>query len=137
MCAMGAGDLPGRGIAWSRAADGLAVLLGLASFIAALGLAMLIPFGIYLHLTEDRDRLQTLLYRISSSDQVAALSGYLASAAFPGLMGLVLALRRGRRAGRVSLAASAIRFSAWGLGLVGLIAALLLGLVGYRWTMWG
>ena len=137
MSILQAGEMPTRGSTRARLLDGLAAVFGSASAIAGIGAILAIPFGIALQLTEDRVRVQTRIYQLSSSSQAAYLAAVVGLVAVPGAVGLGLAWRGRRRIERVSLAAMAARFSIMGLVCDGLLLAALLALLGYRWLMWG
>ncbi len=127
---------PGRAVL-ARQVDGFAMALGVACFFAASGILILIPSGIYLDLIEERVRSQTRIYRLTGFDQAMYRLLVVGVAAITGAIGLALARRGGRPRKRASLAASAARFSAWGLATDGLILAVNLAALGYHWLMWG
>ena len=120
-----------------RSADEVALMFGAASMILGLGAAMLIGYGLTLQISEATTRLQTLAYeRTRPSDLVWSLA-FAAPAALSGGLGLWIARRRDRAAGKASLAATAARFSAVGLGSAGLIATLVAVAAVVRWLTWG
>ena len=130
-------EMPTRGPAWARVVDGLAAVFGAASAVAGIGAALAIPFGIALQITEDRVRVQTRIYQLTSFDQAMYLLAFIGLVAVPGAVGLGLAWRGWRSVERVSLAGMAARFSIMGLVCDGLLLGALLALLGYRWMMWG
>jgi hypothetical protein len=119
-----------------RVVDATAALLGLLGFVAGLGLLLVIPFGLFLQITEDHVRVQTRIYQLGSADAAYVLS-YLGGASVPAIAGLCLARRNGRPPSRLSLSASAVRFSTWGLAFDGVILGVMLALSVYRRWTWG
>ena len=129
--------------AWSSCApmrrwfmNGLAVVLGLTSATLGIAITLLIAYGLNLQITEHTGSRDSLIYRITDS---AAL-GYLLYFAFipvvPGAVGIWIARRRSREAGRTSLPAMAVRFSTLGLGLSAMIAAIIAVAALYRRITW-
>jgi hypothetical protein len=108
-------------------------MFGAASAVVGIGAILLIPFGIALQITEDHVRVQTRIYELTSFSQAAYLMVVIGLVALPGVVGLGLARRGGRRIERVSLAGMAVRLSFMGLICDGLLLAALLVLLGYRW----
>jgi hypothetical protein len=126
-----------RSTAKTRTVDEAAAMLGAASMILGIGASMLVAYGLVLNFTEERVSTQTLLYRLTHPSILVSLLIFAAPAAIAGGLGLGLARRRARAAGRVSAAATAVRFSIVGLACVGLIAATGAAAVIYRWLTWG
>ncbi len=126
-----------RADAKTRTVDEAAAMLGAASMILGIGAAMLMAYGLVLNFTEERVSTQTLLYRLTHPSILVSLLIFAAPAAIAGGLGLGMARRRARAAGRVSAAATAVRFSIVGLACAGLIAALGVTAVIYRWLTWG
>jgi hypothetical protein len=114
-----------------------AAMLGAASMILGIGAAMLVTYGLVLHFKEEQVSTQTLLYRLTHPSVLVSLLIFASPAAVAGGLGLAMARRRARAAGRVSAAATAVRFSIVGLACAGLIAALGVTAVIYRWLTWG
>jgi hypothetical protein len=120
----------------------LSLLLGIASVI--LGFALLAHAGYiaayFGFLKDDLNPSNTwrrLVHEVTKPVPMAYLVGWVGLAALLGGLGLWLA-RRGRgEGGRLSLAASAARFSILGLVGAGLDAAILAVLLGCRWYWWG
>jgi hypothetical protein len=125
-----------RAAAKTRTADEVAAMLGAASMILGIGAAMLVAYGLVLHFTEERVSTQTLLYRLTHPSVLVTLLIFAAPAAITGGLGLGMARRRARAAGRVSAAATAVRFSIVGLACVALIAATGATAITYRWLTW-
>ncbi|WP_406698663.1 hypothetical protein V5E97_07225 [Singulisphaera sp. Ch08] len=121
----------------SRTADEIALMWGVLSMVLGIAAAMLIAYGVALQITEERVSPQTLIYRMTHPSQLVALLQFASPAACTGIIGLGIARRRGRAAGRVTMAKSAARFSTIGLGLAALIAATVAAAALYRWQVWG
>jgi hypothetical protein len=126
-----------RADAKTRTVDEAAAMLGAASMILGIGAAMLVTYGLVLHFKEEQVSTQTLLYRLTHPSVLVSLLIFASPAAVAGGLGLAMARRRARAAGRVSAAATAVRFSIVGLACAGLIAALGVTAVIYRWLTWG
>jgi hypothetical protein len=121
----------------TRTADQFAVMLGAASMIVGIGAAILVSYGISLHIAENRTSTQSLIYQLTHPAAVISVLAIAAPAAISGGLALAIARRRARAAGRVSAAATAVRFSAVGLGCAGLIATAAASAAIYRWLTWG
>jgi hypothetical protein len=150
-----------RADARTRTADDVAAMLGAASMIVGIGAAMLIAIGLTMNVQDNRLTNQSLVYqltgpsgrggpairgRLTNQSLIYQLTGpgfviacllMAAPAAISGGLGLAIARRRGRVAGRVSTTGIALRFSAIGLGCVGLIVAFAAAALIYRWVTWG
>ena len=125
-----------RAAARIRTVDEVAAMLGAASMILGIGAAMLVAYGLVLNFKEEQVSTQTLLYRLTHPSILVPLLIFAAPAAITGGLGLGMARQRARAAGRVSAAATAVRFSIVGLACAGLIAALGVTAVIYRWLTW-
>jgi hypothetical protein len=121
----------------TRTADDLAAMLGLASMILGTGAAMLVASGVALNIAENRHTTQAFLYQMTHPAVVVSLLVIAAPPATFGVLGLAIARRRGRAAGRVSAAGVASRFSAIGLACAGVIVAFASAVAIYRWVTWG
>jgi hypothetical protein len=121
----------------TRTFDEVTRMLGVASAVLGIGAAMLVAYGLVLTFTEERFSAQTQLYRLTHPSVLVSLLIIAAPAAITGALALVVARRRARAAGRVSAAATAVRFSIVGLACVGLLAAIGASAVIYRWLTWG
>jgi hypothetical protein len=121
-------------------ASGFALLMGIGSILMSFILVMHFAY-LVLHFAYLRDpgglqgpSWRVLLFQATGAWGMAFFTAWLGLASGLGYVGLRLA-RRGREPGRpASLAASAARFSAWGLAGCGLDLALLAGMLAYRWT---
>jgi hypothetical protein len=120
-----------------RSADDVALMFGVASMVLGIGAAMLIAYGLALRISEARTSPQTLIYRLSHPSVLAWFLAFALPAALSGCLGLWIAGRRDRATGRVSMAGAAGRSSTVGLGIAGLIAAMVATAAVYRWLMWG
>jgi hypothetical protein len=126
-----------RAVMRARTIDGVAAMLGVASTVLGIGAAMLVAYGLVLNFSEERISTQTLLYRLTHPSILVSLLIIAAPAAISGGLALAISRRRARTAGRISAAATAVRFSIIGLGCVGLIAATGATAVIFRWLTWG
>jgi hypothetical protein len=120
-----------------RSADDVALMFGVASMILGIGAALLIAYGLALRISEARTSPQRLIYQLTHPSVLAGLLTFAVPAALLGGFGLWIAWRRDRTTGRVSIAGAAGRFSTVGLGIAGLIAAVVATMAIYRWLMWG
>ncbi len=121
----------------SRTIDGIAMMFGAVSLVLGIGAVMLIGYGLGLHISEKRISSQALIYQLTRPSDLRFILNYSAAVALPGVIGLWLALRRGREAVTVSVAGAARRYSIVGLGLAGLIGAGVSFALVYRWITWG
>jgi hypothetical protein len=122
----------------TRTADEAAVMLGAASMIVGIGAAMLIAIGLTLNVAENRTfTTQALIYQLTHPSVVISVLVLAAPSAITGGLGLAIARRRARAAGRGAVAATAVRFSDVGLACAGLIAATAGMAAIYRWLTWG
>ena len=121
----------------SRTFDEVTRMLGVASAVLGIGAAMLVAYGLVLNFTEERFSAQTQLYRLTHPSVLVSLLIIAAPAAITGVLAVIIARRRARPAGRVSAAATAVRFSIVGLVCAGLIAATAATAALYRWLTWG
>lgn len=120
-----------------RAADNLALVLGLSSMIIGLGIAILISVGVSLNFSEDSGSVASRLYRLTGRPILRESLQFAGAAAIPAVTGLAIAHLRRRTTGRVSAAASAWRFSVGGL-VASLSIVLAVGAAAlYRWITWG
>lgn len=120
-----------------KALDNFALVLGLASVVIGFGVVILITFGIFLNFSADPRSLQSQMYQLTDARVLGAALGYTGGAAAPGLVGFGVAYVRRRKAGRVSVAASAWRFSVGGLVTSLLITSAVGAAALYRWVTWG
>ena len=121
----------------ARTVDEVAVMLGLASTVLGTGAAMLVVMGIALGVAENRRSVLSLVYQLTHPAVLLSCATFALPAVIVGAVGIALARRRARAAGRTSAAAMAYRFSAVGIGCAGLIAATAFGAAIYRWLTWG
>jgi hypothetical protein len=121
----------------TRTADEVIAMLGVASAIVGIGAAILVAFGVTLNFAENRETTQAFIYRMTRPAMVVSLLAIAAPAAILGALGLAIARRRARAAGRVSAAGVAVRFSIIGLGCAGVIVAFAAAVAIYRWVTWG
>lgn len=120
-----------------KALDSIALVLGLASTVMAIGVVLLISVGVSLNFSEDTGSVQSRLYHLTDVRILGAALQYAGVTAAPGLVGLVIAHLRRRRSGSISVAGSARRFSVGGL-VASLLIALAVGAAAlYRWVTWG
>ena len=102
----------------------LAAVLSLGSVIPGIGVTLLIAYGLSLHIAEHQGSGESLMYQMTDPIVLWELLYFAIIPAVPGLVGLWIARRRFRDAGRVSLAGMAARFSGLGLGLSVMIGAM-------------
>jgi hypothetical protein len=126
-----------RATAKTRTAEETAVMLGAASMIAGIGAAIIVAYGIAANVEDNLESAQALVYRLTHPSIVVSVLALAAPPAISGILGLVMARRRARAVGRVSAAATAVRFSIVGLACAGLIAATGATAAVYRWLTWG
>jgi hypothetical protein len=116
--------------------DGLAAVLGLSSAILGIAITLLIAYGLNLHITEHKGSRDSFVYQMTDS----AILWYTLGCAFiptvPGAVGVWIARRRLREAGRTSLAGTAVRFSTLGLGLSAMIGVMVAVAALYRRVTW-
>ena len=116
--------------------DGLAAVLGLTSAVLGIAITLLIAYGLNLHITEHTGSRDSLVYQMTDS----AILWYLLCCAFvptlPGAVGVWIARRRLREAGRTSLPGMAVRFSTLGLGLSAMIGVMVAVAALYRRVTW-
>jgi hypothetical protein len=120
-----------------RSADDVALMFGVVSMVLGIGAAILIAYALALRISEARTSPQALFYRMSHPSILAWFLAFALPAALSGCLGLWIAWRRDRATGRVSMAGAAGRSSTVGLGIAGLIAAMVATAAVYRWLMWG
>jgi hypothetical protein len=120
-----------------RSADDVALMFGVASMVLGIGAAILIAYALALRISEGRTSPQALFSRLSHPSILAWFLAFALPAALSGCLGLWVAWRRDRATGRVSMAGAAGRSSTVGLGIAGLIAAMVATAAAYRWLMWG
>jgi hypothetical protein len=128
---------PSRQPLRDRIRDGLAAVLGLASVVTGMGASLLLAYGLGLNIVEYRGSRQSFMYQMFSPAFIEALLHLAAVAAVPGAIALLMARRRLREVGRISLAGMAARFSILGLGCSVLIAGTAAVAAVYRWVTWG
>jgi hypothetical protein len=126
-----------RAAAKTRTVEETAVMLGAASMIAGIGAAMLVAYGVAATVEDNLESAQAFVYRLTHPSIVISVLALAAPPAISGILGLVIARRRARHAGRVSAAATAVRFSIVGLACAGLIASTAATAALYRWLTWG
>ncbi len=120
-----------------RSADDVALMFGVASMVLGIGTATLIAYGLVLKISEERTSLQALVHQLTHPSVLAGFLAFILPVALSGGLGLWIAWRRDRATVRVSMAGAAVRFSAVGLGIAGLITAALATAAIYRWLTWG
>jgi hypothetical protein len=113
----------------SRLLDGIALLFALLCFVSALFLAMAVFCAIPLFYSTLSDDwlLETVNRFTEVPGEITRWLILVTISALPGGLGLLVA-RRGRRAPRASIAASALRFAVWGLCIDGVLAVLFVAL---------
>ena len=116
--------------------DGLAAVLSLTSAIPAIGVTFLIVYGISLHIAERTGSWESIMYELTDTVVLCLVLSSAMIVAVPGIVGLWIARRRLRIAGRVSVAGTAARFSKLGLGLSLMMGAMVVAAALYRRTMW-
>jgi hypothetical protein len=126
-----------RAGARTRTADEVAAMLGVASAIVGIGAAMLIAIGVSFNVADNRQTTQAFIYQMTHPAVVISILTIAAPAAISGGLGLAIARRRARAAGRFSAAGVAVRFSIIGLGCAGVIVAFTAAVAIYRWVTWG
>jgi hypothetical protein len=126
-----------RAGARTRTADETAVMLGAASMIAGIGAAIIVAYGVAANVEDNLESAQALAYRLTHPSVVVSVLALAVPSAISGILSLVMARRRARAVGRVSAAATAVRFSIVGLVCAGLIAATAATAAVYRWLTWG
>ena len=140
---IGAGGLVALMIAWpSRSGsrpwimDGLVAVLGLTSAVTGIGIVILIAFGLALHVSENQESTQGLVFRSTDPGLLRHLLLWASIPAVPGAIGLWIARKRTQTQGRTSLAAMAARYALLGLSLAGLVGLVAAFAAAYRWAMW-
>lgn len=121
----------------AKSLDGLAAVLGFTSMTVGLGAVIIIAYALFNEFHGSRVSVQTLVYRITHPRYWVGPILLTSATALPGGIGLWIARRRKKPAEKVSLAASAARFSIVGLICGGLMALLIAGVAFYRWVLWG
>jgi hypothetical protein len=116
--------------------DGLATVLSLTSAIPAIGITLLITYGLGLQLAEHRGRWDGLLYQMTNPLLLWQLAYFAVIPVVPGAIGLGIGRKRAQKLGRVSLAGMAARFSTLGLGLSGMVGTLAIVGALCRRVMW-
>jgi hypothetical protein len=116
--------------------DGLAAVLSLASVIPGIGVTLLVAYGLSLHIAEHQGSRESLIYQMTDPIVLWQLLYFAIIPAVPGIVGLWIARRRLRDAGRVSLAGMAARFSSLGLGLSVMMGAMVVVAALCRRVMW-
>jgi hypothetical protein len=116
--------------------DALAAVLGLTSVVLGIGIALLITYGLILHISEHQGSTQSLMFRLTQPGFLRELLCFAIIPAVPGAMGLWLARRRAQVTGRASLVAMAGRFSLLGLSLSALVGLVATVAAIYRWVIW-
>jgi hypothetical protein len=118
----------------------VALLMGIGSILMSFLLSGNFAFGvIYFNGMWDPNgsmgpSWRVLLFQLTSRGWVAFLLGWIGIAWGLGYAGHRLTRARMEPGRRASIAATAARFSAWGLAGVALDLALLAGMLVYRWT---
>jgi hypothetical protein len=116
--------------------DGLAAVMGLTSAIPAIGVTLLIAYGISLQIAEHKGSGESFMYQMTKPIILWQLLYFAIIPAVPGAVGLWIARRRLREARRVSLAGVAARFSTLGLALSAMIGAMVAVAALCRRVMW-
>jgi intracellular septation protein A len=116
--------------------DGLAAVLIITSAIPAIAVTLLLVYGVGLQIAAREGSWESVMYQFSHPIVLWQLLNSATIAAVPGIVGLWIARRRLRDAGRVSMAGTAARFSRLGLGLSMMIGAIVLAAAIYRRLMW-
>jgi hypothetical protein len=114
----------------------LAAVLGLASATLGIAMTLLIAFGLSSHIAEHTGSGLSLMYQMTNPMVLWQLMSFAIISAVRGVVGLWIARRRLREAGRVSLAGMADRFSKLGLGLSSVIGAVVVVAALCRRAIW-
>jgi hypothetical protein len=129
--------------AWSSCAPmrrwfmiGLAVGLGLTSATRGIAITLLIAYGLSLQIAEHTGSWDSFVYQMTNPMALWYLLCFASIPAVPGVVGLWIAGRRLREAGRVSLAGMAVRFSKLGLGLSSMIGVMVVVAALCRRAIW-
>jgi hypothetical protein len=130
-------------IAWSRCPasrpsimDGLAAVLGLTSATLGIAFALLIAYGLSLHIAEHTGSRDRFIYQMTNPVLLRLVVCYALIPAVPGAVGVWIVGRRRRDVGRVSMAGTATRFSALGLWLSAMSGVLVAVGALYRLVTW-
>ena len=121
---------------------GLALLMGIGSILMGFLIAGNFGFGVVYYVwLDDRSGMmgsswRTVVFQLTKPWPMTALIAWVTVAWMLGYAGYRLGKAGREPARRASLAATAARFSAWGLAGCGLDAAILAGLLVYRWDRW-
>jgi uncharacterized iron-regulated membrane protein len=111
-------------------------VLGLTSATLGIAITLLIAYGLNWHITEHTGSRDSLVYQMTDS----AILLYLVCCAFiptiAGAVGVWIARRRLREAGRTSMPGMAVRFSTLGLGLSAMIGVMVAVAALYRRVAW-
>jgi hypothetical protein len=116
--------------------DGLAAVLSITSAIPAIAVTLLLAYVLSLEIAAREERWESVMHQWTDPIVLWQLLKSAMIAAVPGIVGLWIARRRLRDAGRVSLAGTAARFSKLGLGLSVMIGVMVLAAAIYRRFMW-
>ncbi len=116
--------------------DGLAAVLGLTSAILGIGITLLIAYGLSLQFAEHTGSRDSFVYRMTDSSALWYFLFYAFIPTLPGAVGIWIARRRSREAGRTSLPAMAVRFATLGLGLSTMIGVMVALAALYRRVTW-
>jgi hypothetical protein len=116
--------------------NGLAAMLGLTSATLGIAVTLLIAYGLSLQIAENTGSRDSFVYQMTNPIALWYFMYFASIPAVPGVVGLWIARRRSREAGRVSLAGMAVRFSKLGLGLSSMIGAVVAVAALCRWAIW-
>ena len=116
--------------------DGSAAVLGLTSAILGIALTLLIAYGLNLRIGEHKGSRDSFVYQVTDPAALWLLLYCAIFPAVPGTVGLWIARRRSREAGRLSLPGTSARFSTLGLGLSAMIGVMVAVAALYRRVTW-
>jgi hypothetical protein len=130
-------------IAWARypagrpsIMDGLAAVLGLTSATLGIAIALLIAYGLSLHIAEHTGSRDSFVYQMTNPVLLRVVAYFALIPAVPGAVGIWIVRRRRREVGRVSLSGTATRFSTLGLSLSAMIGVMVAVAALYRLVTW-
>jgi hypothetical protein len=129
--------------AWSSCApmrlwfmNGLAVVLGLTSATLGIAITLLIAYGLSLQIAEHTGSRDSFVYQMTNPMALCYILCFASIPVVPGVVGVWIAGRQLREAGRLSLAGMAVRFSKLGLGLSSMIGVVVVFAALCRRAMW-
>jgi hypothetical protein len=130
-------------IAWARypaarpwITDGMAAVLGLTSATLGIAITLLIAYGLSLQISEHTGSRDSFVYEMTNPIALGQVVCCALIPAVPGTVGRWIVRRRRREVGRVSLAATATRFSTLGLSLSAMIGVMVAVAALYRLVTW-